>query len=133
MWYALAMTKEEAINLLNIYKEAWEKQDPELILTVFTPDARYFDPKEPENHGHDGIQAYWIDKVVHGQKDIKFKLLNTWIDGGHVIAEWHAEFIDVKRSLNIKMDEVAIFTTRDGKFSSLREYYKSEKTPIGVI
>lgn len=127
------MTKEEAVNLLNIYKEAWEKQDPDLILTIFTPDACYLDPKEPENHGHEGIRSYWVDKVVYGQKDIKFELLNTWVDDNHVIAEWYAEFIDVKRSLKIKMDEVAIFTTRDGKFSSLREYYKSEKTPIDVI
>ena len=129
------MTKDEAIKLLSTYGEAWEKQDPELILTIFTPDAIYNDPKEPENHGHDGIRAYWISKVVGEEKDIRFKLLNTWVSGGgtDVIAEWYAEFIDTKRNLQIKMTEVAIFTTRDGKFSSLREYYKSEKTPLDLI
>ncbi|MBI5799046.1 MAG: nuclear transport factor 2 family protein [Candidatus Yonathbacteria bacterium] len=127
------MTKDEAIKLLNIYGEAWEKQDPDLILTIFTPDAIYNDPKEAENHGHEGIRAYWVSKVVGEEKDIKFKLLNTWVDGTDVIAEYYAEFIDTKRNLNIKMTEVAIITTRDEKFSSLREYYKSEKTPLSVI
>lgn len=127
------MTKEEAIILLNTYGEAWEKQDPELILTVFTPDAIYNDPKESPLIHHDAIREYWIRKVAGEQKEIKFTLLNTWIDGDHVIAEWYAEFIDTKRNLNIKMTEVAVFTTREGKFSSLREYYRSDKTSIDVL
>lgn len=127
------MTKDEAINLLNIYKEAWERQDPELILAVFTPDAIYNDPAESETQHHDGIREYWIKKVVGEQRDIHFTLLHVWLDDGHVIAEWYVEFVDTKRNLHVKMNEVAIFTTRDGKFNSLREYYKSEKTPIGVI
>lgn len=106
------------------------KQDSDMILTIFTPDAIYNDPKEPENHGHDGIRAYWINKVIGEQKDIKFKLLNVWVDKNEVIAEWDAEFIDIKRNLLINLREVAIFTIKDGKFGSLREYYKSTKTPL---
>lgn len=124
------MTKEEAITLLNTYGEAWEKQDPDLVLTVFTEDAVYNDPKEPENHGHKDIRAYWISKVVGEQKDIKFALLNTWLDDSSVIAEWQAEFVDTKRNVHIKLNEIGVFTVRDGKFSSLREYYKSEKVPL---
>ncbi|MBU6431134.1 MAG: nuclear transport factor 2 family protein [Patescibacteria group bacterium] len=124
------MKRDEAKKLIDIYGEAWVKQDPDLILTVFTLDAIYNDPKEPESLGHNGIKSYWIKKVVGEQKDIKFKLLNLWIDKDEVIAEWDAEFIDTKRNLLIKMREVGIFTIRDGKFSSLREYYKTIKTPL---
>lgn len=124
------MTKEEAIRLLTIYGEAWEKRDPELILTIFTPDATYDDPHEPKNFGHDEIRAYWESKVIGEQKDIHFTLLHTWVDGDTVIAEWHADFIDTKRNLKIDMVEVAIFGVRDRKFNSLREYYKSVKTEL---
>lgn len=124
------MKYEEAKKLLDIYGEAWTRQDQNLILTIFTPDATYNDPKEPENYGHDGIKSYWINKVIGEQKDIKFKLLNVWIDRNEVIAEWDAEFIDIKRNFRVKIREVAIFTIKDGKFGSLREYYKSTKTPI---
>lgn len=124
------MTKEEATNLINIYGKAWETQDPELIATIFTDNATYNDPKEKENIGIDEIKEYWKYKVVDEQKDIKFELKNVWIDGDTVIAEWYATFKDIKRSLNIDMMETAIFTVKDNKFSSLREYYKTTKIPF---
>ena len=106
------------------------QRDADLILSVFTPDATYFDPAEGEAQGHDGIKHYWQFKVLESQKDIHFKLLNLWIDGDTVIAEWNAKFIDTKRQLHIDMTEVAIFGVRDDKFSSLREYYRNIKTPV---
>ena len=123
------ITKKEAIKLINIYGKAWETKNPELIVTIFTDGATYNDPKEPLNVGRDAIKEYWKYKVIGEQDDIKFELKNIWIDGDNVIAEWHATFKDIKRNLLIDMNEVAIFTIKDGKFSSLREYYKSVKTP----
>lgn len=124
------MTKDEAENLITTYGKAWETKDPELVLSIFTEDATYNDPKELEKVGHDAIREYWVSKVIKCQDDIHFELLNLWIDGGDVIAEWHATFKDIERNLSIDMTEVAIFGTRDGKFSSLREYYKSIKTQL---
>ena len=126
------MTREEAIKLLNIYGEAWIKRDPDLILTIFTPDASYNDPhpNQAENKGRDEIRSYWVSKVVEGQKDITFALQNVWVDGDTVIAEWNAEFIDIPRKLKITMREVGIFKVKDRKFSSLREYYTDVKKPL---
>ncbi len=124
------MTKDKALELLNIYGKAWIDRDPNLILEIFTSEATYDDPREEKNFRHEGIYNYWVTKVVDGQRDIKFKILNVWIEGNTVIAEWEAEFIDIKRNLKIEMVEVAIFTVLGEKFSSLREYYKSVKTPL---
>lgn len=124
------MTKEEAVKLIEIYGKAWETRDPELITTIFTDEATYNDPKEPENIGINEIKRYWETKVIGEQDNIKFELLNVWLDGETVVAEWHANFNDTKRSLNVDMTEVAIFTVEGNKFSSLREYYKSTKTEI---
>ena len=124
------MNKEEAARLLNIYGKAWVTRDPDLIISIFTEDATYDDPHEPKNIGLDAIRSYWITKVIGEQENIIFNIKNIWIDGETVLAEWHVEFTDIKKNLRVKMDEVAIFTVRDGKFSSLREYYKTEKTPL---
>jgi len=124
------MTKETATKLLNIYGEAWVTRDPDLIVSIFTDDATYNDPHEPENVGIEAIRAYWVSKVVEGQKDISFNLRNIWVEGETVIAEWDAEFTDIKRNLNIKIIGVIILTIKGEKFSSLREYYKTIKTPL---
>ena len=124
------MIKDQAIELLNIYGKAWVTRDPDLITTIFTEDATYNDPKEPENIGRDAIRQYWVTKVIGEQENISFDLKNVWVDEETVVAEWHAEFDDIKRKLRIKMDEVAIFSIKEGKFNSLREYYKDEKTPL---
>lgn len=124
------MTKERALELINIYGKAWEMQDAELIASIFTDDATYNDPVEPENMGVSAIKEYWKYKVIGEQKNIKFNLKNIWMDGDTVIAEWNARFDDIKRSIHIDMTEVAIFTTEDNKFSSLREYYKDVKTDL---
>ena len=124
------MTHKEAVKLIEIYGKAWETKDPDLIVTIFTEEATYDDPHEAENIGRDAIKEYWKYKVIGEQEDIKFNIKNVWVDGDTVIAEWHATFKDIKRSLFIDMTEVAIFTIKDGKFSSLREYYKNIKTPL---
>lgn len=126
------MTHEEAVKLLEVYGRAWITRDPELIVTIFTEGATYNDPKEPENIGRDAIKEYWKYKVVGEQENITFDLKNVWVaaGGGTVIAEWHATFNDIKRGLFVDMTEVAIFTVENGKFSALREYYKSTKTPL---
>ena len=124
------MTKEEATNLIYIYGKAWETKDSDLIATIFTDEATYNDPKELENTGLEAIKKYWKYKVIGEQDDITFNLKHIWIDGDTVIAEWHATFKDIKRNLFIDMIEVAIFTVKDKKFSSLREYYKTIKTPL---
>jgi len=124
------MNKENAIKLIEIYGKAWEMRDPELIVTIFTEDATYFDPKEPLNIGRDAIKQYWVTKVIGEQDDIKFTLKHVWVDEDSVIAEWHATFKDTKKNLFIEMDEVAIFSVKGDKFSALREYYKTTRTPL---
>ena len=124
------MTHEVARQLIEVYGKAWETRDPDLIVTIFTDEATYNDPKEPENIGREAIRQYWVTKVIGEQDNIKFDLRNLWIEGDTVIAEWHATFTDTKRNLNIEMEEVAIFSVQGDKFSSLREYYKTVKTPI---
>lgn len=124
------MNKEDAIKLIEIYGKAWETRDPELIITIFTEDATYLDPKEPLNIGRDAIRQYWITKVIGEQDDINFSLKHVWVDEDSVIAEWRVTFKDTKRNLFIEMDEIAIFSAKGDKFSSVREYYKTTKIPL---
>jgi ketosteroid isomerase-like protein len=112
---------------LDVYKTAWEQQDSGLILTLFTKDAIYHERvlQEPIR-GHEGIAAYWKEKVVKGQDRISFTLLNTYIDGTTGIAEWEVYFDDLVQRKRKHMKEIAILEFVDGKIASLREYWASE-------
>jgi ketosteroid isomerase-like protein len=123
------LRKATLMAALDVYKTAWEQQNPELILTIFTKDAVYHERvlQEPIR-GHEGITAYWQEKVVKGQGRISFTLLNTKIDGSTGIAEWEVSFDDVVQRKRKHMKEIAILEFVDGKIASLREYWASEVT-----
>jgi ketosteroid isomerase-like protein len=121
------LRKATLMAALDVYKTAWEQQNPELILTIFTKDAVYHERvlQEPMR-GHEEIAAYWREKVVKGQDRIRFTLLNTHIDGNTGIAEWEVSFDDLAQRQRKHMKEIAILEFVDGKIASLREYWASE-------
>ena len=115
------------LEILDINKEAWEQQDPQKILTIFLEDAIYHERVlEKPMRGHNEIAQYWQNKVVEGQRDIKFKLLNLYIDAPTAIAEWEVFFLDTVQGVNRHMKEVAILDIEAGKIRALREYWACE-------
>lgn len=123
----MALTKQDVREVLDIYIQAWETQDPDLITTIFTPDASYHERvlREPIPD-RDAIREYWQTKVVQSQANIKCRLLNLYLDGDTAIAEWLATFDDLADGERKRMREIAVLDFRDGLISALREYWASE-------
>lgn len=124
----MTITRQEARKVLETYIRAWEGQDPDLIVTIFTESATYHervlqDPIPDRKAIHD----YWQSKVVESQANIRVRLLNVYIDGETVIAEWQAEFDDLAQGMRKRMREIAVLTFDDGLIGSLREYWTSEQ------
>jgi nuclear transport factor 2 (NTF2) superfamily protein len=124
----MSLTREHAAEVLDTYIKAWEEQDPKLIVTIFTRDATYHERvlREPIP-GRDAIREYWETKVARDQANIRCRLLNYYIDGNTVIAEWLAEFDDVVQGVRKRMREVAILEFNGPLIESLREYWASEQ------
>ena len=120
------VTHEQARVLLTTYQEAWVEQDPDLILSIFHEDASYHERAfEPPFRGHEEIRTYWQEKVVQEQQDIEFELLNTYVDGDTIIAEWEVRLFSAVKQQRLHMKEVAILEVRGQKIQSLREYWQS--------
>lgn len=101
-------------------------QDPELIVTIFTPTATYHERVLDEpilNIG--GIRQYWETKVVKEQANIDAKLLNLYLDGTTAIAEWEAYLDELVKGHRKLMREVAILEFDGDRIASLREYWAS--------
>jgi uncharacterized protein (TIGR02246 family) len=121
------LTKQDVRDVIDVYIRAWRTQDPDLIVTIFTPDATYHERvMEAPIPDREAIRAYWQSKVVGAQANITCRLLNLYLDGDTAIAEWLAEFDDMPQGLRKRMKEIAVLTFEGRLISSLREYWASE-------
>jgi len=122
------VTKKAVKDIIKKYGEAWVKRDSEKITRIFTKNAIYHERafKKPFI-GHKQIKGYWQSKVVGEQSNIKFKLLNLYIDKNNAIAEWEASFFQKGEKKRTHMIEVAILKIKNSKIASLREYWHSER------
>jgi len=124
----MSLAKEDVRKLIDTYIRAWTTQDPDLILTIFTPSATYHERVLAEPiRGHAGIREYWQTKVVKEQADIQAELLSLYLDGSTAIAEWEARFADLVNGHRKRMREVAILEFDGDRVASLREYWASER------
>jgi ketosteroid isomerase-like protein len=123
----VSLTKEEARDVIGVYIRAWETQDADLIVTIFTPAATYHERVMGEPiAGREAIGEYWRSKVVEAQSGISCRLLTLYLDGDTAIAEWLAEFDDLAQGVRKRMREIAVLEFDGGLISSLREYWASE-------
>jgi uncharacterized protein (TIGR02246 family) len=130
----MTLTKEQVRQVLDVYIRAWEDQDPDLIVTIFTDGATYHERVLGEPHrGRQGIRDYWQTKVVGGQANITCRLLNLYLDDGTAIAEWQAEFDDTAQEVRKRMREVALLEFEGDRIASLREYWASEELPAAAL
>ena len=126
------LTKPEVGDIIAVYIAAWMRQDPNMIVTIFTPDATYHERiMEDPIPDREAIRRYWETKVVGAQANITCRLLNLYLDGNVATAEWLAEFDDVVQGVRKRMQEVALleFSYTPGcgwLIRSLREYWASE-------
>ena len=119
-------------SVIATYIKAWETQDPDLIVTIFTEGATYHERvlKDPIPD-REAIREYWQTKVVQSQANIKCELRNLYLDGNTAIAEWETHFDDLAKGERKHMKEIAVLTFEDGLISSLREYWSSET--VGLL
>lgn len=123
----MELTKQDVREVLDVYIRAWETQDPDLIVTIFTEGATYHERVlQPPIPNRDAIRRYWETKVVEGQANIKCELLNVYLDSTTAIAEWEAEFDDVVQGVRKRMREIAVLDFDGRQIAALREYWSSE-------
>ncbi|WP_250031172.1 nuclear transport factor 2 family protein [Paractinoplanes maris] len=109
------------------YLTAWRKRDPDLLETVFTGNALYWDkPFQPPIDGLTGIQEYWRSEVS-SQRTVSVRVDSIAYrpDGAHL--EWTAFLdeggADVKRVYGFMVIEV----DATGMVWELRECYRSQR------
>ena len=105
----MGVSRQYVQGIVDAYLDAWEAQDPELIVTIFTPGASYHETGlVGADDRPDAIRKYWETKVVGGQANIHCRPLSLYVDGSTAIVEWLAEFDDVAQGVRKRMKEIAV-------------------------
>jgi uncharacterized protein (TIGR02246 family) len=124
----MTLTRQHVRDVLNTYIRAWETQDPDLIVTIFTPAATYHERVLGKPiPGREAIREYWETKVARDQANIRCELLSLYLDGDTAIAEWEAQFDDLAQGVRKRMREIAVLEFEGPLIASLREYWASER------
>jgi ketosteroid isomerase-like protein len=92
---------------LAAYGRAWEEQDSDSLVLLFTPNALYVeDPFVEPLIGRQAIHRYWEEGAVRSQRDISFSsdLWCTFDD--YAVAHWKAHFTRVSTSEHVELDGV---------------------------
>ena len=77
----MAPTKTEAREVLDTYIRAWQEQDPDLIVTIFTEGATYHERVMGDPiPDREAIREYWQTKVVGGagEHPLRAAEASTW-------------------------------------------------------
>jgi nuclear transport factor 2 (NTF2) superfamily protein len=118
------MNDQELRAWLDAYGKAWESNDPDAAMQLFTEDARYYEtPFDEPSHGREGVRSYWAG-ATGSQSDISFtyEIIATLPHRG--IARWSAEFTRVTSGKRVKLDGVFVLDfDSDGLCRVLREWW----------
>jgi hypothetical protein len=86
------LTRGDAQDLLERYKRAWERRDPDLAMELYHADAEVrLDPFEEPARGANEIRAIWND-VAATQDHVEFDAERIWFVERTVLTSWHAAF-----------------------------------------
>ncbi len=117
------LTHGEGQDLLERYKRAWEKRDPDAAVELYAPDAEHRDhPFRDPFMGDNGIRSMWND-ICTNQEHVEFDAERIWVAGRTVLASWHAAYTDRSSSERVRLRGFATFELDDeGRIARVREW-----------
>ena len=111
-------------DLIDTFGKGWEKANPDLLMSVFTPDVVFLEtPFADPLRGRDAVRSYWADVPLH-QSEIRFQSGEIFAAGPWFAAEFKCvfrrrrtgEWVDVRG---------AIFCETEGELiSEMRMYWQ---------
>ena len=108
------------MSALSDYIDAWNRNDPEAIVSTVTPDAVVTESYGPVYYGRDRIREWaekWFDR---GGRVRDWVITNEFAAGDILVAEWRFDYRWEGEDLSFEGSTIA--TVREGKIASLREY-----------
>ena len=105
------------------YRRAWEENDRDLLVTLFTESASYRSSPFREPYvGHDGIRAYW-QRAAGTQHAVEVRMGKPLVHGNAVAVEWWTTMVDADEGEVTLPGCLLLQFEPDGRCFDLREYW----------
>ena len=116
------MTEDALEDWLTRYKRAWENQDPDLFVTLFSDDATYRErPFMEDVHGND-FHQFWSDLATR-QADNQITLEVVAVKDQTGVVNWRANSTRVASGERREGNGIFVLTFEpDGRCSRVREW-----------
>lgn len=101
--------------------DAWKQLDVDAVLECLTDDVEYhYLVGQRPLVGKDWVRRF-LSKFGHGQKDIKWRIVNHASNGNLLMVEGIDDYIDADGN-HIRTPYMGVFEFRDGKICRWRDY-----------
>jgi ketosteroid isomerase-like protein len=112
------------------YGRAWEERDPDLVMGLFTEDARFFrTPWAEPQHGRSGIAEAWVMATMR-QEQIRFASEVLAMEGDRAIAHFEVELLRLPERRAVQLDGVLVATMNpSGQCRELHEWWMERDRP----
>ncbi len=130
------MIKEEILRTwLEAYGRAWEEQDPEQVVALFSDDATYQEtPFSEPLRGRAAIQEYWRRAVVQAQKQVQFGFEILAIRENLAFASWDSSFTRISTGKRVYLDGIFVLNFDDHNLCrELREWWMRKESEAGDL
>ena len=120
------LTHGDAQDLVQQYKRAWERRDPDLAMELYREDAEFrLDPFEEPARGANEIREIWND-VAATQDHVEFDAERVWLVERTILTSWHAAFTRRSNSDRIRIRGFSTFELDDsGLIQRARQWAQS--------
>ena len=110
------LTHGDAQDLMDRYKRAWERRDPELAVSLYREDAEHRqDPFSEPRVGANAIREMWND-IAAKAVNVEFDAERIWVNGATVLCSFHAattgrtdaERVRLRGFMTLELDEAGL-------------------------
>jgi hypothetical protein len=107
------LTHGDGQDLLERYKEAWERRSPDLALEMYAQGAEVrHDPFEEPAVGLNSIREIW-NYVAASEDHVEFDAERIWVVERTVLASWHVAYTRRENSERVRMRGFTVFELDD--------------------
>ncbi len=114
-----------SIQLVDLYKKAWETHSLEYLTLIFHDEIRYQEHCNNVIIGLDNLKEYW-QKNAKKQSNVVFSPIKYIEDENELVIFWEASFFELHKKKTVELQGIMWLKIVKGKIVDLIEFFEQK-------